>query len=153
MMAPENTHTRPSALFWLICGVLLLWGLVSVAIYVAVLVQTPEEYAAAAEIPAKQQIYADYVANIPWWALTVAIVAALARLFGAIGLLLRKAWAVPLYIAALIFFLVALFRAFVLANAGEAMSTGHIMTQVVFVALSVFAVWFSHWNRSKGILT
>ena len=144
---------KPSILFWVIAVVLLLWGFAGVAIYVAYFVQTPEAFAEAAEIPAQQEIYADYVANIPVWALAVAIIAALARLFGAIGLLLRRAWALPLYIIALIFFLVALFRAFVLANAAEAMSTGHITTQVVFVALSFFAVWFAHSNRSKGILT
>jgi hypothetical protein len=132
---------------------LLLWGLAGVAIYVAYFLQTPEEFAQAAEIPAHQEIYADYVANIPVWALAVAIIAALARLLGAVGLLLRRAWALPLYITALIFFLVALFRAFVLANAAEAMGTGHIMIQVVFAALSVFAVWFAHSNRSKGILS
>jgi len=149
----ETVGSKPSVLFWVIAVVLLLWGLAGVSIYVAYFVQTSEDFARGAEIPANQEIYADYVANIPVWAVAVAIIAALARLLGAIGLLLRKAWALPLYVISLVFFLVALFRAFVLANAAEAMSTGHIMTQVVFVALGVFAIWFTHRNKSSGILT
>ena len=149
----ETVDSKPSVLFWVIAVVLLLWGLAGVSIYVAYFVQTSEDFARGAEIPANQEIYADYVANIPVWSLAVAVIAALARLFGAVGLLMRKAWALPLYVISLGFFLVAMFRAFVLANAAEAMSTGHIMTQVVFFALSVFAVWFAHRNESKGILT
>lgn len=150
---PESMHTRPSTLFWVVAGVLLLWGLASVAIYVALFLQTPEEFAQAAEIQAQQEIYADYVANIPVWALAAGIIAAVARLIGAVGLLLRRAWAFPLYVIALVFFLVALFRAFVLANAAEAMGTGHIATQVVFVALSVFSIWFAQRNKSSGVLS
>jgi hypothetical protein len=51
-----------------------------------------------------------------------------------------------------LFFVVALFRAFVLANVASVMSGGHIATEAVFLALSIFAVWFSHGYKQSGLL-
>ncbi len=74
------------------------------------------------------------------------------RLLGAICLLLRRAWALPLYIVSLVLFVVALYRAFVLAKVAGVMSGPHIGVEVVFVALNIFAVWFAYASRSKGLL-
>lgn len=148
----ETTDNRPPILFWVISVALLLWGFAGASIYITYFIETPEEYAEMVETVASRQAYADYVANIPFWAITVGIIAAAARLLGAIGLLLRRAWVLPLYFISLVFFLVALYRAFILANAASAMSGPHIAIQLVFVALSIFAVWFAYENKSRGIL-
>jgi hypothetical protein len=65
---------------------------------------------------------------------------------------MRRAWALPLYVVSLAAFAVALFRAFVLGGAGEAMSGAHIAIEVVFVALGLFAIWFSRTSKTQGIL-
>ena len=143
---------KPSVLYWIVSVFLLLWGLAGASIYVALLTQTPEEFAEGAERPENREAYAEYIANMPAWAIGAGIIAAVARLLGALALLIRQAWAMPLYVVATFFFLVALFRAFILANASDVMSTGHMITQVVFIALSFFGIWFSHWNKSRGIL-
>jgi len=147
----KATDMRPPVLFWVISIALLLWGLGGASIYVAYFIETPKQFAETAEIAANRQAYADYIANIPFWAIAVGIVAAVTRLLGAVGLLLRRAWALPLYICSIVFFLVALFRAFVLANVASVMSGSHIAVELVFVALSIFAVWFAKENRSKRI--
>ena len=153
MPVKDGTETRPPVWFWLISIVLLLWGVASASIYVAFFVETPEEFARGAEIEANWEAYAEYVANIPWWAIAAGIAAAVTRLLGAIGLLLRRAWVLPLYIVSTVCLLVALFRAFVLANVATVMSGPHIATEFVFVALSVFAVWFARESKSREILT
>ncbi len=131
---------------------LLLWGFGGASIYIAYFIETPEEFAQTAETAANRQAYADYVASIPFWAIAVGIIAAVTRLLGAIGLLLRRAWALPLYIISVVFFLGALYRAFVLANVSSVMSGAHISIELVFLALGIFAVWFARENKSKGIL-
>lgn len=83
--------------------VLLLWGLGGASIYIAYFIETPEEFAQTAETAANRQAYADYVANIPFWAIAVGMIAAMTRLLGAIGLLVRRAWALPLYIVSTVF--------------------------------------------------
>lgn len=142
----------PSVSFWAISIALLLWGFGGASIYVAYFIETPDEFAQTAETAANRQAYADYVANIPFWAIAVGIIAAVTRLLGAIGLLLRRAWALPLYIISTVFFLAALYRAFVLANVSSVMSGPHIAVELVFLTLSFFAVWFARENESKGIL-
>ena len=147
-----TTNTVPSISFWVISIVLLLWGLGGASIYIAYFIETPEEFAQTAETAANRQAYADYVANIPFWAIAVGMIAAMTRLLGAIGLLVRRAWALPLYIVATVFFLIALYRAFVLANVSSVMSGPHIFVEIAFLALSIFGVWFARENISKGIL-
>ncbi len=149
MNANDST---PSVSFWVISVALMLWGLAGASIYVAYFFETPEEFAQTAETAANRQAYADYVSNIPYWAIAIGIIAAATRLFGAIGLLLRRAWALPLYIVSVVFFLGALFRGFVLANVSSVMSGPHIVVEIVFLALSIFGVWFARQNRLNGIL-
>jgi hypothetical protein len=131
---------------------LLLWALGGVSIYVAYFLESPQQFAETAEDSANRQAYADYVSDIPFWAIAVGIVAALARLLGAIGLLMRRAWALPFYVLSAFFFLIALYRAFVLAGVAAVMGAHHIGVEAVFLALSGFAIWFARSNRSKGVL-
>lgn len=142
----------PSFTYLAVCIVLLIWGIGGASIYVAYFIESPEEFALTAETAENREAYAAYVANIPFWAIGAGIIAALARLLGAVALLLRRAWALPLYIVSLVFFSVALVRAFVLADVASVMSAGHVAIEVVFVALTIFAIWFSHFHKSRGVL-
>ncbi len=148
----ETTDTKPPILFWIISIALLLWGLGGASMYVAYFIETPGEFAETAETAVNRQAYAAYVANIPSWAIAVGMIAAATRLLGAIGLLLRRAWALPLYVISAVLFLIALYRGFVLANAASVMSGSHIAVELVFLGLSVFAVWFAKANKSGGVL-
>ena len=148
----KATDNAPPVLFWVISGALLLWGLGGASIYVAYFVETPQEFSQTAETSANREAYADYVANIPFWAIGAGIIAAVTRLLGAIGLLLRRAWALPLYVISVVFFSVALFRAFVLAHVASVMSGPHIAVEFVFLGLGIFAIWFARESKSKGIL-
>ena len=152
MISSSEALTTPSISFWVVSIALLLWGLGGASIYVAYFVETPQEFALTAEAAENRQAYADYISNIPAWAIAVGIIAAATRLFGAIALLMRRDWALPLYSISVLFFLVALFRAFVLANVASVMSASHIAVEFVFLTLSIFAVWFTRVNKIKGIL-
>ena len=144
---------KPSILFWVISVALLLWGIGGASIYVAYFLETPDEFARSAESAENREAYAQYVSSIPAWATGVGIVAAIARLLAGLCLLLRRGWALPLFIVSLLFFSIALYRAFVVANAAAVMSGSHIGVQIVFLALSVFAIWFAGKKKSKGVLS
>jgi len=148
----KATDTVAPVSFWVISIALLLWGLGGASIYIAYFIETPEEFALTVETAANRQAYAEYIANIPVWAIGVGIVAAVTRLLGAVGLLLRRAWAMQFYIISVVSVLVALYRAFVLANVSSVMSASHIAVEIVFLALGTFAIWFARANKSKGIL-
>ena len=147
-----KSESAPSITFWVIASILLLWSMGGTSIYVAYFLETPQEFALTAETATNRDAYAEYIGNIPHWAIAVGIVAAVARLLGAIALLLRSAWALPFYLVSLPFFLIALYRACVLADVAKVMSMGHIATEVVFVALSIFAIWFAYKFKTNGTL-
>jgi len=149
---PDTTRRRAPILYWVSAVALLLWALGGASIYVAYFTESPAEFAESAEAAANREAYAEYVANIPAWAIAVGIGAALTRLLGASCLLLRRTWALPFYVLSMVFFMVALYRAFVLADVAGVMSGPHIATEIVFLGLSVFAVWMAHWSKSKGIV-
>jgi hypothetical protein len=148
----KANERKPSILYWVVSIALLLWSVAGASIYVAYFVETPQQFAQTAEAPENRQAYAEYVAAIPLWAIAVGIIAAAARLLGAVGLLLRRAWALPLYVVSLIFFLAALYRAFIIADVASVMSGAHIAVEFVFLGLSVFAVWFAYAQRAVGVL-
>ncbi len=152
MSVQTTDGSRAGFAFWAISAVLFLWGVMGSLIYVAYFVETPQEFALTAETAANRAGYADYVANIPAWAIAVGVIAAAARLLGGVALLLRRAWALPLYVTSLVFFLAALFRGFVLADAGRVMSDGHIAIEAVFVGLNLFAIGFACYGKTRGIL-
>jgi hypothetical protein len=148
----EATDNRPTVLFWAVSAVLLLWGVWVVLIYATYFVMSPQEFSEAAESAANTQRYADYVANIPAWAIATGVISAIARLLGAIGLLVRRVWALPLYVISAVLLAITLFRGFVLSNAASVMSAPHIAIEILFVTLSIFAVWFTHKMKSKRVL-
>jgi hypothetical protein len=143
---------RASAFFWLSTAVLLLWSLGGVAIYVAYFVESPTQFADSAEAPANTETYAEYVTHIPAWAIAVGIGAALARVLGVGCLFLRRAWALRFFVVSLLLFIIVLYRAFILADVMDVMSAGHIATEVIFLLLGIYAVWFARWGASRGAL-
>ncbi len=147
-----NPRRLPRVTYWLISVALLLWALGGTSIYVAYFIESPAQFAQTAETAANRAAYADYIANIPAWALTVGIVAAATRLAGAVGLLVRRRWALPFFVVSAAFFVVALARAFLLAGVADVMGGRHIATEFVFLALSLFAIWFAHRSGVRGLL-
>ena len=148
----ETSGSKPPTLFWVISAGLMIWALIGVMVYIGSVSATPEnmaEYVSSGEFT---QEYVDYVLGQPAWATAVFALAVFSGLLGAICLLLRKAWAVPLYIASLAFIIISMIKGFLLDGAASVMTGGQIGMEVVVVLLGIFAVWFSRKKKAKGIL-
>ena len=98
-------------------------------------------------------VYGVYAANQAVWHAAVFALAIFTGVAGAIGLLLRKGWAVLAYTASLIFILISEVKGFVLDGAGSFMSTGQVVTEIVVVLLGIGAFLFARKAKSMGILT
>ena len=151
-MHAMTTRAKPSLAFWLIAGLLFLWALGGVSIYAALAFEGAARFARTAETAENAEAYAAYVSAIPPWALGLAIAAAGARFAGAVALLLRRAWALPLFAISALLFIATLVRGFVFSNAASVMNAAHIAVEGVFLALSLFAIWFSADAKARGIL-
>ena len=141
------------ALHWLVTGFLLLWGTTYAGLVVFTFgISTPNHWAALVSEGRITAAYAEYIAQIPGWVVVITVIAAVTRLFGAIFLLLRLHWAFLLYAVSLGFVTVIMFRGFVLADVASVIRGSQVVLEVVFLSISVFAVWYAHVQSQNGVL-
>ena len=142
-----------STSYWLVTGLLLLWGLAYASlVFFTFGISTPSHWAALVSEGRITAGYADYIAKIPGWVVLITVIAAITRLFGAISLLLRKRWAFLSYAVSLCFVIVIMFRGFVLANVASVIRGSQIMLEFVFLSISIFAVWYTNKQIKNGVL-
>lgn len=151
---PGTPDNRPSALFWAISGLLAVWGLAFVLVFIglALIAAMPELRADAIAAGRISEEYAGYVAAIPAWGMAVAGIEFFSRLIGAVGLLMRRAFAVPLFAVSLVFILISKFRGFILSDAASVMTAPHIALEIFMVVLSAFALWFAWRMKASGVI-
>ena len=144
-------HTPYS--YWLVTGFLLVWGLAYAGLVLfTFVISTPDDLATLVAEGRIKPEYATYISHIPGWVVIITFIAALTRLGGAISLLLRRSWALPIYAVSLFLVIIIMFRGFVLADVASVIRTSQIVLEVVFILISVFAVWYAHKQIQKGEL-
>ena len=129
----DSTAKTPVHL-WIVGIVTLLWNAMGAYDYLATQLKL-ESY--MSQFTAEQL---DYFYGFPAWVVAAWAIAIWASLFGSLSLLLRKAWAVWLFAAAIAGMAVSTVFNFVLSNGLEIMgTTGAVFTAVIWViALLVF---------------
>lgn len=148
-------ETKDNALpiwFWVLAVILLLWGLMGAWVYYDFAVSTPESMAKYVADGVYTQEYADSLLNTPAWHTAVFAIAVFSGLLGALCLVLRRAWAVPLYMISLLCVIISLFFMFVIAKSHTMMSGGQIGMEGVVFALGVLGVWFARKAKANGWL-
>jgi len=129
--------------YWGIAIVALLWNLLGVFAYVSQVTLTEEAIHA---MPLEQQaLYTD----IPVWATSAYAIAVTAGTIGCLLLLLRNAWAVPVFLVSLAGVLVQMYHAFVLAGAYDVLGPTSIILPTLIVAIGVALIWFSRIAKEK----
>ena len=137
---------KPSAVFWVVGVVALVWNILGVAAYLGQQYMTEE---ALAELPQGDQ---DFYANVPAWVTAAFAIAVFAGFIASIGLLMRKKWAISLFMLSLLAVLVQNVYSFFMQDYIE-LSGSRMFMPIVVIILSAFFVWYSKDARSKGILT
>ena len=130
--------------FWVIAFIALLWNLIGVAIFVMQLKLTPEMIAA---MPAPQR--AVYAAT-PAWINLVFGVAVVSGVLGALCLLLRKRWAVPLFLISLLAIAVQLAGAYAVTPVWAASGAAGLGLPVMLVVIALYLWWYSRDAAAKG---
>lgn len=135
---------RPTTLFWIVGGAALVWNLIGLVFYFSSVTMTPE---ALAGFTQEQQ---DFFNATPKWATSAYAIAVNAGVLGSLFLLLRKAWAIPLFILSLAGVLVQNFYAFVLANGLEVWGSDGVMLPAIVIIIAIGLVFYSHTAKNKG---
>ncbi|MDH3266584.1 MAG: hypothetical protein OEM25_06425 [Gammaproteobacteria bacterium] len=134
--------------FWLIGGAALIWNLFGFIVYYMQVSATPEQLAAQYS---PEQI--EFMANTPVWATSAFAIAVNAGVLGSLFLLLRKAWAVPLFVLSLVAVLVQNIDSFVLNDAIAIFGTTPAFIQGTVLLIAVALLLYARATKAKGWIT
>jgi hypothetical protein len=141
------TTNRPPVWFWVVAVLTLLWMLIGV---MALVMDWMADAAAVAQMSAAQQALR---AERPQWLFAVYAVATLGGLGGAIGLLLRRRWAVTLLALSLAAVVVQFGYVLLVMDAIRLLGAASAITfPLVIATLGVLFLWFALVARRRGWL-
>ena len=132
------------AWFKVVAVVALLWNLLGCLAFFADLRLSPDDLA---KLPAAQQ--ALYAAR-PAWAIAATAVAVFGGALGSIGLLMRKKWALPAFVASLLGILVQDVALFVLADGARLAGPVAVVMQAVVLVIGIGLVMLARKSLARG---
>ena len=143
----DEFNGKPSTNFWIIGGAALVWNLIGLVFYVLQMTMTPEQLATLTE--AQQE----FVLATPTWSNAAYAIAVNAGVLGSLFLLLRKSWAVPLYMLSMIGIVVQDIDAFVLRDAFSVVGVGSLVIPSMVFVIGTALILYSRATKSRGWLS
>mgnify|MGYP006198106437 FL=1 len=129
-MDNDPASARPKS-FWVIAIAALLWNLLGVAMFFLQVTMTPETVAA---MPAEQrQVYE----ATPGWLNIAFAVAVFGGVIGALGLLLKKRWAVTFFLISLLALLMQIVGAYAVTPVWEAYGPAGLGMPILLVVIAL----------------
>jgi hypothetical protein len=132
--------------FLIISIVALLWNLFGVMSYIMHVTISPEALAA---MPAAERALYE---TSPAWVTGAFAVAVFAGVAACVALLLKKAWAVPLFLVSLIAVVAQFGHWLFVAESIEVYGMEAIFMPLLVTVIAVFLVWYSRDAKRKGWL-
>lgn len=132
--------------FWIIAVLALLWNLLGLAMFVMQVTMSPETLAA---MPATQR---EVVEATPSWLDAVFGVAVASGVLGAVGLLLRRRWAVPMFALSLAAVLVQVLAGYLVTPAWAASGAAGLVLPALLIAIAIALVGYARTAVRRGWL-
>jgi hypothetical protein len=129
--------------FLAVAIVALLWNLLGCWAFFADLQISPQELAKLS--PAQQALYNAR----PIWAVVATALAVFGGALGCIGLLLRKKWALILFLLSLVGVLTQDFGLFVLANGAALAGPAAVILQSLVLVIAIGLVFLARWAIAR----
>ena len=145
----DQSNKTPTTAYWIISATLLAWNALGLYMYYGQSTATAETFANAGY--SAEQVA--FVMAEPAWAHSAYAIAVNAGLLGAILLLLRKAWAVPLFILSLIGALLQDLDAYILRGALDLFDAIWLSIPIVVLVVCAFEIWYSLRAKARGWLS
>lgn len=139
-------NDKPTTTFWIVGGAALIWNLIGLVFYIGHVTISPEALAA---MPQLQQ---DFFAETPTWAIAAFALAANAGVLGSLFLLLRKVWAVPMFLLSLVSVIVQDVDAFVLRDGFSVVGVNGIIIPSMIVAVAIALLFYARSTKERGWL-
>ncbi len=145
----EKSTNKPGTAFWVIGGLLAVWNLAGLYMYYLMSTTTSDQLEDAGYT--LEQVA--HALNTPVWAHSGYAIAVNAGVLGVIFLLMRRTWAIPMFVISLIGALVQDLDAYVLRGAFELFSPWWLILPIAVIAICVLEIWYSRRAKAKGWLT
>jgi len=142
----ESKATKVPVSIWVVGVLALLWNLVGVAAF-SMQVATPAE--ALQAMPAEQRAIHEAT---PAWLYVFYGLATFGGVLGSIGLLLRRRWAVPVYLVALVALVLQVVATYAVTPAWSVSGAASLAFPVLLVAIAIFLWLFSRRMSARGVL-
>jgi len=145
-MPDHAKETTPTRSFRIVGTLALLWNLIGVATYLASV--TMSEAALLALPEAERALYR----SIPAWVTSSYAVAVFGGTLASVGLLLRRAWAVPVFILSLLGILLQMGHALLGSALLEVKGPGAAVLPLLIVLIAIYLAWFARAAKRRGLL-
>lgn len=142
-MSDQSNNNAPAS-FWVISVSALIWNLLGMMAYV---MQVTMDEAALGAMPAAERAVYE---SMPAWAVSAFAIAVTAGVLACLVLLLRKAWAIPLFILSLAAVIVQDIGSLFVAGALQGMGLTSVIMPIVVLAIGIYLVIYSRSARDKG---
>jgi len=129
--------------FWIIGVCALFWNLLGMLAFIAHVATDPSALSEA------ERAYAE---TYPAWGTSAFAIAVTAGVSGAVAMLLKRAWAVPLFATSLVAALIQDLASFVATDATAVYGSGAAIMPVAVVVVGLALVWYSNRARIRGWL-
>ncbi len=137
---------RPNMNFWIIGGAALVWNLIGLIFYIGQVTMSADALAKMAE--AQQEFFA----STPMWATAAFAIAVNAGVLGSLFLLLRKSWAVPMFVISLLAVIVQDADAFIMRGAFSALGVNGIIIPSMVIIIAIALLLYSRTTQQRGWL-
>ncbi len=144
-MSEESIGGTPRS--FLIIGIIaLVWNLFGVMSYIMHVTMSAE---ALARMPEAERVLFE---SLPAWATGAFAIAVFSGVLGCVGLLLKKAWAAPLFLVSLLAVIVQFGHWLFLTNTFEVYGVEAVFMPLLVTVVAIFLVWYSRDANIKGWL-
>jgi hypothetical protein len=142
----SNTINKPKPTFWIIGIAALIWNLMGVSAYLGQAYMTNE---ALKILPKAEQIY---YTNIPAWVTAAFAFAVFGGTIGCILLLIKKKFAIQLFLLSLLGVLTQFVYNFFIQDYMEVSISNSIMP-IIVIGVAAFLLWYSKKSKDDGIIS
>ena len=136
-------NDKPTTTFWIIGGAALVWNLIGLVAYISSVTISPE---AMAKMTMEQQAF---YSETPTWATAAFALAVNAGELGSLFLLLRKSWAVPMFVLSLVAIIAQNIDAFILRDAYSLSGINGVILPALIFAVAVGLVIYSRGVKEQ----
>ena len=140
----EVSTTKLPVWYWVVGVIALLWNLMGLMAFVSQRMMTKESLASLPE--SQQKLYE----ATPTWVNVVFGIAVISGTLGCIGLLMRKHWALPVFVVSFITVLAQMSYVFMMSDTVSVMGASQMVLPVLVTVIAAVLVWYSRFVKIRN---